>query len=286
MLANFQSQGAHPRPGLGVFATIPLVTMKSLNPPLLEFKNLTVELGSNYALKNLSLRIRRGENVAIVGPNGSGKSTLIKTITREIYPEADTFKIFGEENWNIFELKDKLGIVSPHLQETFHRNLTGAEAILSGFFSAIETCWQDTVTATMKNRVKKILRFLGIERLEHRRMNEMSSGEARRILIGRALVHNPEALILDEPATSLDPAARQQFQTDLRKIAASGKNVILVTHDLHDIIPEIKRVILMKKGRVFKDGPKDAVLTEGNLQKLFETPVHIHKTGEYYYLWS
>ena len=254
-------------------------------PRLIEFENLRVRRGACPALRGLSLKIERGENVAIIGPNGSGKSTLIKTITREIYPQADVFRIFGAETWNIFDLKSRLGIVTPDLQQIFSRDVTGGEAVLSGFFSAVELCWQDKVTALMKRKIRRALAFLGISRLERRPMTAMSSGEARRVLIARALVHRPEALVLDEPTTSLDIGAQKKLTGTLRRIAASGKNLILVTHHLHDVIPEIKRVILLKEGRVFRDGPKETVMTEENLRSLFGVPVRLGRRGGFYHLW-
>jgi iron complex transport system ATP-binding protein len=254
-------------------------------PPLIEFKNLRVERGSGPALCDLSLRIERGENVAIIGPNGSGKSTLIKTITREIYPQADVFRIFGEETWNIFDLKNQLGIVTPDLQKVFTRDITGSDVVLSGFFSAVELCWQDRVTSAMRKKVSQTLQFLDITHLKRRLMTELSTGEARRLLIGRALVHNPEALILDEPTTSLDIGAQKRFVGVLRKIASSGKNLVLVTHHLHDVIPEIKRVILLKKGKVFADGPKEKVLTEKKLRSLFGVPVTLEKRNGFTHQW-
>ena len=135
----------------------------------------------------------------------------------------------------------------------------------------------------MKRKAGEIIEFLEIGHLRGRKMNQMSSGEARRFLIGRALVHDPKALILDEPANSLDLHALYKFSNILSKIAKSGTSIILVTHNLSDIIPEIKRVILMKDGKFYKDGPKESILTHENITKLFEASVEIKKKDGYYY---
>ena len=255
-------------------------------PTLLEFKNVTVVRGRKKILDSLSLTIRAGENVAILGPNGAGKSSFIKTITREYYPLPQkknySFKIWGKDRWDIFDLRFLLGIVSSDLQNDFAREMSGMEVVLSGFFSSIGL-YGHRVTRKMRNRAEEILEFLEIYDLRDRFMTEMSSGEARRFLIARALIHNPKALILDEPTNSLDLHALYKFSDILRKIARSGVSVILVTQNLHDIIPEIGRVILMKDGKLFKDGPKEDILSDKNISMLFGTSVGIKRKDGYYY---
>ncbi|MFA7283916.1 MAG: ATP-binding cassette domain-containing protein [Candidatus Omnitrophota bacterium] len=256
-------------------------------PPLIEFKNLTVLKGKNKkVLDAVSLKIWEGENIAIIGPNGAGKSSLIKTITRQYYPLAEKsgylFKIWGQEVWNIFDLRSLLGIVSNDLQYTCNREITGMEIILSGFFGGIGL-YRESISARMKKKAREITDFLEICHLRDRRMDEMSSGEARRFLIGRALVHDPKALILDEPTNSLDLHALYKFTGIMRKIARAGTSVVLVTQSISDIIPEIKRVILMKEGRIYRDGPKETILTKKNISGLFARAVEIQRKGGYYY---
>lgn len=256
-------------------------------PPLLEFRNVNVYLGSKKVLHSLSITIKEGENIAILGPNGAGKSSLIKTILRELYPDAGVpglvFRIRGRDAWDVFELRSTIGIVSNDLQDSFNREITGREVILSGFFSSVGL-FNQVVTADMHRRADEILAFLEIEHLKNRSMMEMSSGESRRLLIGRALVHYPKTLLLDEPTNSLDLHALSMFRQTLRKIAGSGTGIILVTHNIHDIIPEISRVILMKKGRFEKDGDKTEILTDKNLKSLFGVSVHVKEEGGNYYL--
>lgn len=260
--------------------------MKTGNTPLIEFRNTTVVLNEKKALDALSLVIPRHENVAIIGPNGSGKSTFIKTVSRSCYPRADDgscCRILGQDTWNIFDLRYLLGIVSNELQAECMRELPARDVVLSGFFSSIGLFTNHRITAAMERKTADILSFLEIARLEGTNMTEMSSGEARRVLIGRALVHDPDALLLDEPTTSLDLHAIHRFRESLRKIARSGKSIILVTHHLHDIIPEIRRVVLMKDGKVVKDGPKDKLLTAKNLSELFSVDLEIREKNGYYH---
>ena len=213
-------------------------------PPLLEFENITVFHGNKKVLDNLSITVCEGEHLAILGPNGAGKSSFIKTITRELYPLADgnesIFRVRGQEVWDVFELRSSLGIVSNDLQFTFTREITGRDVVLSGFFSSVGL-FNRNLTPAMYRKAGEIIDFLELGHLKDCPMTGMSSGECRRFLIGRALVHDPKTLVLDEPTNSLDLHALHTFRQTLRKIAQAGTGIILVTHQLHDIIPEVSR---------------------------------------------
>jgi iron complex transport system ATP-binding protein len=257
-------------------------------PPLLEFRHVTVARGTTSVLKDFNLIIEAGEHAAILGPNGCGKSTLIKTITRECYPLAGPdlhLRIMGRDRWNIFELRGLLGIVSNDLLNTSTRDLTGREVVLSGFFSSIGIWPNHEVTAGMRVKADELLHHLEVPHLANRYVTEMSSGEQRRIMIGRALVHEPRALLLDEPSTSLDLFAQHELRAILRKLARTGTGLLLVTHHLSDIIPEIERVVLMKEGRIFGDGPKESMLRKERLALLFGLPVTLEERDGYYHLW-
>jgi iron complex transport system ATP-binding protein len=244
--------------------------------------------GDKVVLHELSFEVGVGEHVAILGPNGCGKSTLIKTITRECYPlqrEGSRMSIFGLERWNVFELRSLLGIVSNDLMAQCTREITGRDVVLSGFFSSIGVWPHQQVTESMREKTDELLHLLEVPHLADRALTEMSSGEARRILIARALVHEPRALLLDEPSNSLDVFAQHELRGMMRKLAQSGIGILLVTHHLADIIPEIDRVLLMKSGRVIADGPKERTLTPDCLTALFGLPVEIGRRDGYYHLW-
>jgi iron complex transport system ATP-binding protein len=255
---------------------------------LIEYKNVTVSRNNRMVLNGINLTISLGEHAAILGPNGAGKSFLIKTINRECYPlynATDSYlRIMGKENWNIFELRNQLGIVSSDLVNMHTRNVTGHQAILSGFFSSVGIWAHDVVTPLMEQKVREVLERLEITHLIERKMDELSTGEVRRILIGRALVHNPKALLLDEPSASLDFRAAHELRELLGKIANEGTSVIIVTHNLTDIIPVIDRVILIKEGRIFQDGLKEKVLTARSLNQLFSMSLKITVEDGYYHM--
>ena len=254
-------------------------------PFLLELQNVTVIKGdeNKRVLDGVSLTIRQSENVAILGPNGSGKSSLVKTITREYYPSAGggSMRILGRERWDVFKLRPLLGIVSNEMQFACTRDYSGMETVLSGFFSSIGLV--RPATAAMKRKAVAVLKFLEIEHLKDRPVSVMSSGEGRRFLIARALVHYPQTLILDEPTNSLDLKASHHFRGTIRKIVRSGKGLVLVTQTLEDIVPEITRVVLMKNSRVFADGPKEKILTSEKIGKLFDLKVRLRRENGFYH---
>lgn len=261
------------------------------SPLLIDFQNLTVVRGDRRVLRGFDLQVRRGEHLALLGPNGSGKSTLIKLITCELYPETghrgSRFRLFGQEDWALDDVRQRIGIVVLDLlqnlsHEVMARQVTAREMVLSGFFNSLGLWPHHHPTRAHERRARELLRFLEISHLASRPLSAMSSGEQRRAMIGRALVHDPEALILDEPTTSLDPGAVREFRTVLRKLARAGKSLILVTHHIADLIPEIERVILMKNGRIVADGPKAKLLTSPALSKLFGAKLRVVRSGMNY----
>ena len=247
--------------------------------PLIELHNVTVQRGERIVLDGVSVSIAQGEHAAILGPNGCGKSTLIKLISRELYPrlkeEPWSLRILGQERWRLFDLRNHLGIVSNDWQQMCVRNYSGREIVLSGFFGSVGVWPYHEVTPEMERRTDEVMALLEITHLAGRPTNEMSSGEARRILIGRALVHDPKALVLDEPTTSLDLRATWEVHEILRKLARSGISIIMVTHHLPDLIPEIGRAILLKHGQVFYDGNREKALSAPMLAKLFGMPPEV-----------
>jgi iron complex transport system ATP-binding protein len=257
-------------------------------PALIELEHVSVMRADKIVLRDIRLCIGVGEHVAILGPNGCGKSTLIKTITRECYPLArpgSRMALFGRERWNIFDLRPLLGVVSNDWMALCTRDITGREAVLSGFFGSVGVQPYHEITPDIERRTTRILALLEIPHLAEREVNQMSSGEARRVLIARALVHDPRALVLDEPSNSLDVAAQHELRELMRKLAQAGIGIILVTHHLADIIPEIDRVILMRAGRIVMDGPKPDILTPTTLAEVFGLPVNLAQRGGYYHLW-
>jgi iron complex transport system ATP-binding protein len=262
------------------------------NTTFLDLRHVNVARGDRVVLHDVNLTIRAGEHVAILGPNGCGKSTLILAMTCQIYPIAGpemAVRIFGRERWDLTELRKHFGVVAAGLMGELPGARTavtsGLDAVIAGFFSA-STLWPNLhVTGEMRERAIESLVRMDALRLAERHVGEMSAGERRRILIARALVHRPRQLLLDEPSNALDLAAQRELRESLRGLAREGTGLVLVTHYLGDILPEIKRVILMRDGRIVGDGPREELLTESRLSELFNTPVRIGRDAEWLHSW-
>jgi iron complex transport system ATP-binding protein len=260
--------------------------------PLLEISDASVVLGGTRILDGLTLTIRAGEHTAILGPNGAGKSTLMKLLTLQLYPFASAngtppVRVLGRDRWNVFDLRAQLGIVSADLHDRFvHGNaagvITGNDAVLSGFFASQGLVSHARVTGAMRRQAMEALDSVGAAHLAEATLDTMSTGEARRVLIARALVHKPKALVLDEPTRGLDLVARHHFLERVRHVARRGTTIVLVTHHAEEIIPEIDRVILLRRGRVAYDGPKAAVLTAANLTGVFDAAVTVDEKNGYF----
>ena len=259
----------------------------------LELAHVNVARGDRVVLHDVNLTIRAGEHVAILGPNGCGKSTLILTITCQIYPIVQPgmrVRIFGRERWDLTQLRKHFGVVASGLMGTELPGertavTTGLDAVIAGFFSA-STLWPNLhVTDEMRERAVEALERMEAMHLANQLVGEMSAGEKRRILIARALVHRPRQLLLDEPSNALDLAAQRELRETLRRLAQEGTGLVLVTHHLGDILPEIERVILMRGGRIVGDGPRAEMLTAAKLSELFNTPVRIGRDEEWLHSW-
>lgn len=257
--------------------------------PLIEFENVTVVREGRTALDGLTLRIDDGERVAILGPNGAGKSTVADALTRVVHPLAgagsSSLRIYGRERWDLFELRNLLGIVTHGLVRDCAQPYTAMETALSGFFGSIGIFRHHHVTDAMRRKAEAALVAMDVAHLQGRRMTEMSSGEMRRTVIARALVHDPRALVLDEPTVSLDIRGRRELLGAMRRFAGAGKSLVLITHQLDDIVPEIARVITMRDGRVLHDGTVREVLRPGPLRELFGAEVHVGDRDGVWQMW-
>jgi iron complex transport system ATP-binding protein len=251
----------------------------------LHMQHVNVARGDAAVLHDIHLTIRTGEHVAILGPNGCGKSTLIKAITCECYPMvAPGTKMFllGRERWDVSQLRQHLGVVETNLPGERTGVTRGIDAVVAGFFSA-STLWPNLhATEEMRARAHAALERMRAAHLESKFVGQMSAGEQRRIMIARALVHEPEMLLLDEPSNALDIAAQRELREALRSVARQGTGIMMVTHHLADILPEIDRVILMRDGRIVADGPKEELVQPERLSALFGTEVHVTEKDGYW----
>lgn len=234
---------------------------------------------------DFSFLLHAGEHAAIVGPNGAGKSTLLKLLSGEVHPLAldeTRVRLFGEEGWNVWDVRKKLGIVSYDLQRDYLICAEGRNVVLSGFYASNDTYAHQTFTRDQVDRADEVMQELGIESFATRVFGHLSTGEQRRFLLGRALVHDPPVLVLDEPTSGLDLKSCFQYLDLVRAQIRKGKTVVLVTHHLHEIPPEVDRVIFLKRGQILADGPKSALLTNDHISSLFDRAIVLAQANGWY----
>jgi iron complex transport system ATP-binding protein len=246
--------------------------------PWLDLQAVEVWLGSRPVFTDLTLELRQGEHTVVLGPNGAGKSSLIKLISRELYPvvrPGSHLRLFGRETVNLWELRRRIGLVSPDQQASYRPGVRGAEVVLSGFFGSVGLGRDQEPTDAQRQRVHALMEELHLHNLAERPYGQLSDGQRRRLLLARALVHNPEVLVLDEPTNGLDLRSRHQLLALLRRLAAGPTTLLLVTHQIESIPPEFRRCLLLRDGALVADGASAALLTEGPLSALFDTPLRV-----------
>ncbi len=263
---------------------------------IVDLQHVFVARGERVVLHDVSLRIEAGEHLAILGPNGCGKSTLLKTITCEVYPlvnPASQVRIMGRERWDLTQLKRRMGVVASEIPGGSTLAISGREAVLTGFFSSSRIWPNLTVTARMQERAEEILQLVHAEDLAEAPVGEMSAGQQRRVMIGRALAGTSldaeqgsvQMLLLDEPSNALDLAAQQDLREMLRELAQKGTAILLITHHIADILPEMNRIVMMREGRIVADGAKTTLLTETHLQRLFGREIALTGRDGYWNAW-
>ena len=260
---------------------------------IIELKHVNVARGESVVLHDVSFTVKAGEHLAILGPNGCGKSTLLKTITCELYPivkPETSVRIFGRDRWDLTQLKRLMGMVATDLPGKPTLTTTGFDAILTGFFSS-STLWPNlTVTEAMKERAREIVTLVGAEKLVDKLVGEMSAGQQRRVMIGRALAGTgvegqAQMLLLDEPSNALDLSAQRDLREMLRTLAQRGVAILLITHHIADILPEIDRIVMMREGRIVADGKKEELLTSEKLSGLFGGEILLSERDGYFNAW-
>lgn len=252
---------------------------------ILDIQHATVYRGDICVFSDFSFALHEGEHAAIVGPNGAGKSTLLKLLAGGVHPlplDETRISLFGEEGGNVWDVRKRIGIVSHDLQRDYLICAEGLNVILSGYYASNDTYGYQEFTEAQVARAHEVMQELRIESLAGRRFGHLSTGEQRRFLLGRALVHDPLMLVLDEPTSGLDVKACFQYLDLLRAQIRKGKTALLVTHHLHEIPPEIERLVFLKGGKIVTDGPKTVLLNNDRISELFDLPIVVAKANGWY----
>lgn len=258
-----------------------------ITAPLIEIKNVTCYRGNTRVFEDLSLTIEQGESVAILGPNGSGKTTLLKLLARDIYPvvrDNSYVKINGSERVRLEELRQHIGVVSQDLQERYTAYATGAEVVMSGLFGAIGMHPHMEVTAQHQALADGLMDELSLNPLRQKMFQHMSSGQQRRLLLARAIINQPESYVLDEPTNSLDIQAAFSLIKMMRALIAKGDAVVIATHHVNEVLPEIERVVFLKNGKLVADDSKTALFTDSKLSDLYDIPVRASEQHGFYHV--
>ena len=258
--------------------------------PLLELNDAVVRRGGRDILAVDHLKIMPGDQVAVLGPNGAGKSTFVKLLTREMMPlwrEEPPVRFCGDPRPVVATMRKILGVVSTSMHDQIIVHLPVIEIVLGGFFGSlgIPDHLRGHVTDEMREIAMARLAELSADHLASRDVHTLSSGQVRRVLFARALVHNPQVVVFDEPCAGLDPEGVWHVRQSLSALAEAGHTVLLVTHLVEDIRPECNRVLLLKDGHVVADGTKEEILTTQNMRDLFGAPVTIGEHEGHYHLW-
>ena len=253
----------------------------------MELRNVSVVRDGKYILRSVDLDIHKGENVAVIGPNGSGKTTLIKLLRGDIRPYYDedspaVMRIFGSERWNLFDVRSRMGVVSMDLQNLFHNDTIVSEVICSGFFNSIDVFRNHVVDEHMVRRCLECATMMGVEDLLDRPIENLSLGEMRRILIARALVTDPDLLVLDEPMTGLDVVMKSKFRAMFDILIERGVSMVMITHELTDIPRSVRRVVMIRDGEVFADGDKESLLNDATVSDLYEEHIKVESHNGIY----
>lgn len=248
-------------------------------------REATVYRGAEPALHQMNLTLRTGQHTAILGPNGAGKSTLLKVLTRELRPRVTPemrCEIFGKTVFNLWDLRKKIGVVSQDLQNDYRSLATGFEVVLSAYFGSVGLHSHHAVSVEQKQHATRIMEQMAIDNLAALPYLQLSTGQQRRLLLARALIHQPKVLVFDEPTSGLDMKSAMLLTAQIRQLAQSGVTLVMVTHHLNEIIPEISRVVLLNEGHVYADGTPGEVLNSNMLSELYQIPLDVFQTNGFY----
>lgn len=254
---------------------------------LLRLHDAKVKMDGRVILDVDDFVINQGERIVVLGPNGSGKSTLVKLLTKEIEPvwrETPPVLFMGQPDPSEETLIETVGLVSTDVQERMMVHRTVFDIVLGGFFGSVGVPFHIGASDEQVEQARKAIREIGIPSLSERDMLTLSTGQARRALIARALINGPALLIFDEPTSGLDPEGAWNMRQSLSALAKAGHTILVITHNVSDIMPEFDRVVMLQDAHIVADGPKEEVLTTQKLRHLFGVPITLIETDGRYHL--
>ena len=248
-------------------------------------KNINVYIGQEKILSNINVDLNYGENILILGPNGSGKSTFLKLFNRSIYPitsSQSSFRLFNKENINIWDLRRKVGFLFREMEERVNNGVNLYDVIISGFTGTFNSRYSEFINESEKTKLNNLINEWELNKIIYNEFNSLSDGQKRRGLLARALVYEPDILILDEPFCNLDIKSNLILHQNLNKLIDQSINLLYVTHNLESILSKTNRVILIKEGKILEDGNPNELLNSKILSRLFNISINVIEQEGYW----
>jgi iron complex transport system ATP-binding protein len=252
---------------------------------VLQLTDLSVVRDGNTILDSLSWTVDADERWVILGPNGAGKTTLLQVAAAMVHPTSGTAKILDDKLGavDVFELRPRIGFASTAMARRFPANETVLDVVLTAAYS-VTGRWNEEYEEVDSRRAQRVLAEWKLERLENRRFGDLSDGEQKRVQIARAVMTDPELLLLDEPAASLDLGAREELLQLLGGYASASQapGMVMVTHHVEEIPLGFGNALLLADGKITAAGPIAEVVTAENLSATFGLPLVLdEKDGRY-----
>lgn len=252
----------------------------------IEFSDVTLVRDGKVILKDISWRVKDGEHWAVVGNSGSGKTSVLRIITGYLWPTNGKVEVLGNSfgSVDLRKLRKNIGWISSTLQDQIPPKETALDVVLSGRFASIGL-WEKSDTSDVK-RASELLDLMGCRECAPYSFGVLSQGEQQRILIARALMSNPDLLILDEPCAGLDLSSREHLLKMVQKLGQKedGPTMIFVTHHIEEIGSIFSRVLVLKSGSVLAQGNKEKVLSESILSNAFGVPLTVAKINDRFWV--
>ena len=248
-------------------------------------RNIYVYIDNKEILSNINTSLNYGENTLILGPNGSGKSTFLKLLNRSIYPKVShesSFELFNKENINIWDIRKKIGFLFKEMEQRVNKGVSLYDVIVSGFSGTFNSRYYKFLSKREQIKIEDLIDKWGLGYIINNEFQSLSDGQKRRALLARALVYEPNILVLDEPFCNLDIKSISILNHNLDKLIDQSVNIIYITHNLESIIPKTNRVILIKEGKILKDGSPKKLLNSKILSDLYNVSIKVKEQEGYW----
>ncbi|MET8682190.1 ABC transporter ATP-binding protein [Streptomyces sp. NPDC004647] len=250
---------------------------------VLELVDVSVVREGRALVDQVSWSVAEGERWVILGPNGAGKTTLLNIASSYLFPTSGAAQILGEKlgSVDVFELRPRIGVAGIAMADKLPRNQTVLQTVLTAAYG-MTAHWQESYEPIDEERARAFLDRLGMSEYLDRKFGTLSEGERKRTLIARAMMTDPELLLLDEPAAGLDLGGREDLVRRLGRLARDrfAPSMIMVTHHVEEIAPGFTHVLMIRQGKVLAAGPVETELNSRNLSLCFGLPLIVERNGD------